>query len=144
MGRPPSIAVNAPGGGGNGDRHGGGRPGGYGFRLTRWEGRFCRFVGDVKYKNATGDRIPNADLYQMLAYATALDLPGGLLIYAQGEAEAATYCVRHGGRRLETVALDLAGTLEDTLAGVREIARKVAALRDEARNILAAAVGASA
>ena len=111
--------------------------------LTYWDGRSCRFVGDVKYKNASGDRIPNADLYQMLAYATALNLPGGLLIYAQGEADAATYRVRHGGRRLEAVALDLAGTLEATLAGVRGIARNLAALRDEARNI-PAAVGAAA
>lgn len=55
--------------------------------LTWQEGGSCRFVGDVKYKNATGRRIPNADLYQMLAYATALNLPGGLLIYADGEAE---------------------------------------------------------
>ena len=33
------------------------------------------------------ERVPNADLYQLLAYATALDLPGGMLIYAEGEAE---------------------------------------------------------
>ena len=33
---------------------------------------------------------PNADLYQLLAYATALDLPGGLLIYAEGEGGAGT------------------------------------------------------
>lgn len=99
------------------------------------EGLSCRFVGDVKYKNAAGGRIPNADLYQMLAYATALDLPGGLLIYAEGEATPAAYRVRHCGKRLEVAALNLAGTLDDTLAGVREIAGKVTALCDEARGI---------
>ena len=30
--------------------------------------------------------MPNADLYQLLAYTTALNLPGGLLVYAKGEA----------------------------------------------------------
>ena len=112
--------------------------------IDRGGRRILPVAGDVKYKNASGDRIPNADLCQMLAFATALDLPGGLLIYAQGEADSATYRVRHCGRRLEVVALDLAGTLEDTLAGVRGVARKVTALRDEARNIRPAAVGVAA
>ena len=33
-----------------------------------------------------GRRVPNADVYQLLAYV-ALDLPGGMLVYAEGEAE---------------------------------------------------------
>ena len=102
------------------------------------DGLSCRFVGDVKYKNAAAGRIPNADLYQMLAYATALDLPGGLLIYAQGEADPAAYRVRHCGKRLEVAALNLDGTLDDILAGVREIAGKVTALCDEAQGVRAA------
>ena len=53
------------------------------------------------------DAVPNADLYQLLAYTTALDLPGGLLIYAEGEDEPATYEVRNAGKRLEVAALDL-------------------------------------
>ncbi len=99
--------------------------------LTWWEGHSCVFAGDVKYKNIIGDRIPNADLYQMLAYATALDLPGGLLIYAQGEADAATYRVQHSGKRLEVVALDLAGRLDDVLVRVEQLANRVVALREE-------------
>ncbi len=101
--------------------------------LTWWDGPFCVFVGDAKYKNVTGERVPNADLYQMLAYTTALGLPGGLLVYAQGEADTTTYNVRHCGKRLETAALDLSGTLDDVLLRVREIAWKVTTLRDEAR-----------
>ena len=101
--------------------------------LTWWEGHSCVFVGDAKYKNITGDRIPNADLYQMLAYATALDLPGGLLIYAEGEADAATYRVLHAGKRLEVAALDLAGRLDDVLVRVEQLAKQIVALRDEAR-----------
>ena len=102
--------------------------------LTWWDGAFCVFVGDAKYKNLTGEHVPNSDLYQLLAYTTALDLPGGLLVYAQGEATTETYNVRHLGKRLETAALDLSGTLDDVLVRVRGIAQKVAALRDDARN----------
>ena len=39
--------------------------------LTWWHGSSCVFVGDAKYKNITGERVPNADLYQLLAYTTA-------------------------------------------------------------------------
>ena len=89
------------------------------------------FVGDAKYKNITGGRIPNADLYQLLAYTTALDLPSGLLIYAEGEAAAAKYQVRHSGKRLEVAALDLSGTLDEVLARVGNLAGmvKAAAMR---------------
>ena len=98
--------------------------------LTWWEGSSCVFVGDAKYKNIAGERsVPNADLYQLLAYATALDLPGGLLIYAQGEAHTTTYRVRRSGKRLEVASLDLSGTLDDVLTRVSELAKQVAALR---------------
>ena len=80
------------------------------------------FAGDAKYKNVGGERIPNADLYQLLAYTTALDLPSGLLIYAEGEADTATYEVRNAGKRLEVTALDLSGTLDDVLWQVGELA----------------------
>ena len=108
--------------------------------LTWWDGEACTFVGDAKYKNVTGERVPNADLYQLLAYITALDLPGGLLIYAQGEeAETATYSVRSSGRRLEVAALDLSGTLDTVLERVDCLADKIRALRDEARRLRPAA-----
>ena len=81
-------------------------------------GRVCWGSGRAKYKSCgvaghlTGKRVaPGADLYQLLlAYATALDLPGGLLVYAQGEADTASYLVRHSGKRLDVVALDLSGS----------------------------------
>ena len=79
--------------------------------LTWRDGSRCTFVGDVKYKQ-TDNGVPNADLYQLLAYTTALDLPGGLLIYAQGERKPSTHTVRHSGKRLEVAALDLSGTLK--------------------------------
>ena len=101
--------------------------------LTWWEGSECIFVGDAKYKRIENESIPNADLYQLLAYTTALDLPGGLLIYAQGEAETATYTVRNSGKRLDVVALDLRGSLDAVLKRVDFLADKIRALRDEAQ-----------
>ena len=103
--------------------------------LTWWDGPDCLFVGDAKYKNLTGARVPNADLYQMLSYATALGLPGGLLVYAQGEADTASYTVRQCGTRLEVAAMDLTSALDEILEAVRHIAMKVVRLRDEAGGV---------
>ncbi len=100
--------------------------------LTWWDGEVCTFVGDAKYKKISDSSGPNADLYQMLAYATALDLPGGLLIYAKGEADTATYQVNHSDKRLVVAALDLSGTLEQIIESVNDIARKIESMRDEA------------
>ena len=99
--------------------------------LTWWEGGGCTFVGDAKYKRIDGG-VPNADLYQLLAYATALGLPGGLLIYAEGEREHATHTVRHSRKRLEVATLDLSGTLEQALGRIGALAQRVEALHREA------------
>ncbi len=100
--------------------------------LSWWEGGRCLFVGDAKYKRMKDERIPNADLYQLLAYVTALDLPGGLLVYAKGETEPVKHRVRHSGVRLQVAAVDLAGTIDELLARVGEIAGQVKELRREA------------
>lgn len=108
--------------------------------LSWWHGSSCLFVGDAKYKNITGERIPNADLYQLLAYTTALDLPGGMLIYAEGEeVDVVTYRVRHSGKRLEVAALDLSGALDEVLSRVNDLADRIRKLRDEARGLECAA-----
>ena len=103
--------------------------------LSWWDGETCMFVGDAKYKKIVHSTVPNADLYQLLAYTTALDLPGGLLIYAQGEAEAATYDIRHTCKQLEVVALDLSCSLEEILDRVKAIAHRIEFLRDKARRL---------
>ncbi len=100
--------------------------------LSWWDGRTCTFVGDAKYKQIKDERVPNADLYQLLAYATALNLPGGLLIYAQGEEEPVVHQIRYAGKRLEIAALDLSGTIDEMLAGIGKLAKRVCALRHEA------------
>ena len=53
--------------------------------LSWWKAGTCVFAGDAKYKPIKYQHAPNADVYQLLAYSTALDLPGGILIYAKGE-----------------------------------------------------------
>ena len=107
--------------------------------LSWWDGDLCTFVGDAKYKNVTGEKAPGADLYQLLAYATALDLPGGLLIYAQGEADTWSYRVKHADKCLEVMALDLSGTLDEVLERVQSVAASVQRLRMEASEVRAAA-----
>ena len=102
--------------------------------LTWWDGGTCTFVGDAKYKRF--ESVHNADLYQLLAYVTALDLPGGLLVYAQGEADEASYRVRKSGKRLEVATLDLGGTLEIVLRRVKCVAGKIRKLRKEAHGLL--------
>lgn len=96
--------------------------------LSWWDANECTFVGDAKYKNVKDDRVPNADLYQLLAYATALKLPGGLLVYAKGEDAEVVHCVRHAGKRLEVAALDLSGSIKEIHTRVDELADRVRAL----------------
>ena len=103
--------------------------------LSWWNGETCTFVGDAKYKKVDDKSAPNSDLYQMLAYATALDLPGGILIYAKGDADAANHIVRHAGKRLEVFALDLSGSLDQILARVRTLACRIESLRAEALHL---------
>jgi len=80
----------------------------------------------------TGKPVPGADLYQLLDYTTALDLPGGLLIYAEGDPDTRPYRVKHVGKHLEVMALDLSGTLADVLDRVQSVAAGVQRLREEA------------
>ena len=106
--------------------------------LSWWEDdRYCTFVGDVKYKHVENN-VPNADLYQLLAYATALDLPGGLLIYAKGERPPDSYRVLHTGKHLEIAEIDLAGDVDEQLyvdellSRVRELATRIRRIRRRA------------
>ena len=107
--------------------------------LSWWEGERCVFVGDAKYKRIPKDeRVPNADLYQMLAYATALDLPGGLLIYAKDDeaerdAPRGEYRIRNANKTLDVAELDLSGDLDAVLDRVGRIAKKICALRARRR-----------
>ncbi len=98
--------------------------------ISWWSHRDCLFVGDVKYKRITPAGFPNADIYQMLAYVIAADLPGGLLIYAAGEQLPAVHTIRHSGKTVEIIALDLAEPPEAILEQIDGIAKRIRELRD--------------
>lgn len=84
-------------------------------------------VVDAKYKAEKYDGYPNPDLYQLLAYCTALDLPEGHLVYAKGNEVAQEHTVRGAGVRIVCHALDLDRPPEDLLAQIRALAGRIAA-----------------
>ena len=101
--------------------------------LSWWEAGRCVFVGDVKYKRTV--RGEQGDLYQLLAYATASDLPGGLLVYAAGDGNdesTRVHLVRHGGRALHMAALDLGAPPAQVLAQVARVAKVARRLKSAA------------
>ena len=100
--------------------------------LSWWYGPTCTFVGDAKYKRVKHAHVPNADLYQLLAYTTALDLPGGLLVYAEGEVNDVVHRVRHAGKQLEMATLDLSGSIDNLRAEIGRLAERVRALHRDA------------
>lgn len=76
------------------------------FRLMN-DGQ-ATWVGDAKYKRLPPGAYRNADLYQLLAYCIALDLPEGTLIYAADDGDkAAEHVTAKCDKRLRVVALDL-------------------------------------
>lgn len=101
--------------------------------ISWWDGSSCAFVGDIKYKRAGGSEVPNADLYQLLAYTVAADLPSGLLVYAAGEADPTRHTVVHLGKRLDIVMLDLTGNPSDILGEIQRLSERVRRHRRRAR-----------
>lgn len=83
-------------------------------------------VIDAKYKAAKPAGFPEADLYQMLAYCTALRLPQGHLIYAQGNEQPAHYHLRHCDIQIICHTLDLAEPPAELLAQINRIAHTIA------------------
>ncbi len=104
--------------------------------ISWWADKSCLFVGDVKYKRTA--RSPdlhdhhNPDLYQLLAYLIAADLPEGMLIYAAGEAEPLVHEVVHVGKRLRVVTLDLGQEPSDILRRIDDIAHAIRQLARQA------------
>ena len=75
--------------------------------------------------SVTFSGFEHADIYQMLAYCTAADLPSGLLVYAAGEGKPGAYKIRHAGKTIEVASLDISGTPEAILNEVRRLADRV-------------------
>lgn len=88
-------------------------------------------VVDAKYKQERPAGYPEADVYQMLAYCTALRLPRGHLVYARGGAEPARHTVLGSGVEIHCHALDLDVEPAALLAQVDRLGGE---LRDGARS----------
>ncbi|MER7079100.1 5-methylcytosine-specific restriction enzyme subunit McrC [Saccharopolyspora kobensis] len=82
-------------------------------------------VVDAKYKAQRPDGFPDADLYQMLAYCTALNLPEGHLVYAKGNAPHGAHRVRYAGTVLHQHAVDLDQPSAGVLADIRTVAQRL-------------------
>ena len=83
-------------------------------------------VVDAKYKSEKPAGFPDADLYQMLAYCTALGLTEGHLIYAKGNELETTHRVRHCGIGIHTRTLDLNAPPSDILSQLDVMAAGIA------------------
>ncbi|MGH3778065.1 MAG: McrC family protein [Pseudonocardiaceae bacterium] len=84
-------------------------------------------VVDAKYKPEKPSGYPYADLYQVLAYCTALHLRRGYLIYARGNAEPTRHVVRYSGIEIVCRALDLMQPPATLLAQIGDIADELVA-----------------
>jgi 5-methylcytosine-specific restriction enzyme subunit McrC len=78
--------------------------------LSLWRRCECLFVGDAKYKKS--DSGEASDLYQLLAYCIATNLPTGALIYADAPQPSMTHRVVHKGPELVVESLDLSSSME--------------------------------
>lgn len=83
-------------------------------------------VADAKYKAEQPSGYPDADLYQVLAYCTALKLPHGHLIYAKGNAERDHHTVRNSGTEIHCHALDLQQPPDVLLGQLGTLAAEIA------------------
>jgi len=83
-------------------------------------------VADAKYKVEKPAGFPDADLYQMLAYCTALGLADGHLVYAKGDAPHAAHRVRKARITVHQHALDLDQSPAALLDDLRSLAHRIA------------------
>lgn len=93
--------------------------------LSWWRARRCLFVGDCKYKRLVDASFKHGDLYQLLAYATAARVSGGMLIYAEGEGVQADHDIRDAGKRVSVRTLRLTGSPADVLSQIAALAKEV-------------------
>lgn len=84
-------------------------------------------VIDAKYKAEKPAGFPNADIYQLLAYCTALELRVGHLVYAKGNEAAAVATIRNAGVRVVALAVDLSALPIDLERQIDEIAGQISA-----------------
>ena len=100
--------------------------------LTWWRGRRCLFVGDASYGQTGQGSRQQEEIYRMLAYCTAANLPSALLVGADADVESAVHRIRNTGKVIEVASLDLSGSPHDMLERVDAIAERVRAHREGA------------
>ena len=70
----------------------------------------------------TDDTIPNADVYQMLAYLTALQLTRGLLVYAAGEDVPHSITIPFADKRILIRTIDVSQAPNNVLTQIAKLA----------------------
>lgn len=86
-------------------------------------------VLDAKYKAEKPEGFPEADLYQLLAYCTALELSVGHVVYAKGFGETERrHVIRGNGVEIVQHVLDLTLPPDGLLRQIQRIAAAVAGL----------------
>jgi len=94
--------------------------------LVWWQGGKCRAVIDAKYKATRVDEVPNADVYQAMAYSLALDVRPAFLVYAAGNELPGEHVVVHSDLRVVVAALDISGAPAEIVASVVAVANEIA------------------
>ncbi|WP_200239464.1 McrC family protein [Thiohalocapsa halophila] len=91
-----------------------------------------RFVGDVKYKKLAPSSMPNADIYQMLAYLVGTELDTGMLIYPKSTEEPSDRTVEipidGRARRILVRVIDLESNPERILSKMDVLAYEIRAI----------------
>ncbi|HEX6341050.1 McrC family protein [Umezawaea sp.] len=83
-----------------------------------------RFVVDAKYKlESASGRYPTTDLYQVLAYCTALRVDRAWLVYASGTTGATPRRIHNSPITITEYPLDLDVSPEELIAQVERLAR---------------------
>lgn len=93
--------------------------------IWRIDGKAVAVI-DAKYKAGKPSGFPNADLYQLLAYCTVLDLRVGHLVYAAGNEQPSRYIVRQAGTEIICHALNLDDHPGTLLVGISHLASTIA------------------
>lgn len=108
--------------------------------LVWYQGGRPAAVVDAKYKAEKPAGFPNADVYQLLAYCTALDLAEGHLVYAKGDDPTVTHEIRNAGVTIHAHTLDLAVAPDALLARVDDLAGRMTLVATGPAALTAAAV----
>jgi 5-methylcytosine-specific restriction enzyme subunit McrC len=93
--------------------------------LTWWSGADCLAVVDAKYKRLPPAGPRSQDLYQILAYCSALGIHSGHLVYAAG-APSPVLIVRNAAVRIQTHVVPLADAPKRILHAVASVAAQIA------------------